>query len=831
MSSDFSVDDCEFYTFRDGNHVRWYTPGEMEAKLNQITEMIERMSQRMERLEVQPRPAEVNDQNREEPVHIRRDRNQEPEIDNPFYDDNHSSGSSRVRPRGNRMFRGRAGGIRDRGHAMPMRNPNDRYEGGRPQQRYEAEPARGRNDNDLGDLLERKKINLAASEFNGYAIDWWDQIVISRRRNGERPVETWEEMATLMWQRFVPAHYQRELHTKLRRLTQGTKSVEDYHQEMERLMIKADVFEPEDATMARFLSGLNRDLQDRMELQEYQDMYEMLHKAILLEQQLKRKGTNRFTTGTSSRPTYRDDKAVYPTRPKFEAKPGQNADLKGKPEVTSARTRDIECFKCRGKGHYANKCPIQRAMILLDTGEVVSEAESKAGPKYDDEPEEEYAAGGELLVARRVLVSQEPVRDEDQRENLFHTRCIIMGKTCSMVIDGGSCTNVASQNMVEKLGMQTIKHPHPYNLRWLNNQRQLKVTKQVTVPFKIGRYEDEVLCDVLPMEAGHILLGRPWQFDRKAIHDGFTNKHSFEHQGRKVVLVPLSPHEAVLERQPFILLMFKSTLASTSDSEPELPSRISWVLQDYADVFPEDNPGGLPPIRGIEHQIDLVPGASLPNRPAYRTNSTETKELQCQVDELMAKGYIRESLSPCAVPVLLVPKKDGTWRMCVDFRAINNITVKYRHPIPRLDDMLDELYGSSVFTKIDLKSGYYQIRMKEGDEWKTAFKTKHGLYEWLVMPFVLTNAPSTFMRLMNHVLRLFIGVFVVVYFDDILIYSKSLEEHVNHLKQVLEVLRKERLFGNFKKCSFCTDNVVFLGFVVSSQGIQVDEEKIKSIRD
>ncbi|XP_024014542.1 uncharacterized protein LOC112088496 [Eutrema salsugineum] len=553
----------------------------MEAKLNQITEMMERMSQRMERLEGQLRPAEVNDQNREEPMHIRRDRNQEPEIDNPFYDDNHSSGSSRVRPRVNRMFRGRAGGIRDRGHAMPARNPNDRYEGGRPQQRYEAEPARGRNDNDLGgmklripafygksdpnaflewekkvdiifgcqDLPERKKINLAASDFNGYTIKWWDQIVISRRRNGERPVETWEEMATLMRQRFVPAHYQRELHTKLRRLTQVTKSVEDYHQEMERLMIKADVFEPEDATMARFLSGLNRDLQDRMELQEYQDMYEMLHKAILLEQQLRRKGTNRFTTGSSLRPTYRDDKAVYPTRPKSEVKPGQgSADLKGKAEVTSARTRDIECFKCRGKGHYANKCPNQRVMILLDTCEVVSEAESEAEPKYDEEPEEEYAAGGELLVARRVLVSQEPVREEDQRENLFHTRCIVMGKTCSMVIDGGSCTNVASQSMVEKLGMQTIKHPHPYNLRWLNNQRQLKVTKQVTVPFKIGRYEDDVLCDVLPMEAGHILLGRPWQFDRKAVHDGFTNKHSFEHQGRKVMLAPLSSHEVYLDQ-------------------------------------------------------------------------------------------------------------------------------------------------------------------------------------------------------------------------------------------------------------------------------------------
>ncbi|XP_024014507.1 uncharacterized protein LOC112088457 [Eutrema salsugineum] len=591
-------------------------------------------------------------------------------MDSPFYADNHSSGSSRVRPRGNRgAHHGRAGGNRDRGNDYPARN-NYRREGGRPlrpvQERREAELARGRNDNDLGgmklrisalygkndpdaflewekkvdivfncqDLSERKKINLAASEFNGYAIDWWDQIVTCRHRNGEQPVETWDEMATLMRQRFIPSHYHRDLHTKLRRLTQGTKSVEDYHQEIERLMLKAD---------------------DRMELQEYNDMAEMLHKAVLVEQQIKRKGTSRYTPVTSSRPTYRDDKAAYPSRsnnqPRTDTRPNQNI---GKTEVNSSRTRDIECFKCRGKGHYANKCPNQRAMLMLDTGEIVSDHEEETEPVYDEEETEERAVSGELLVAWRVLIAQERIKEEDQRENLFHTQCLVQGKVCSLIIDGGSCTNVASTSMVDKLGLETRKHPHRYNLRWLNNQRQLKVTKQVTVPISIGRYEDEVVCDVLPMEVGHLLLGRPWQFDKKAIHDGFSNKHTFEHQGRKIVLAPLSPHEVYLDqvkleqnskgknflsdpqntlhqkreseknlemacegnpvskesflvrpsevkyalatKQSFVLLIFKDALASHTNPEPVLPSKISHVMQEFADVFPEDDPGGLPPI-------------------------------------------------------------------------------------------------------------------------------------------------------------------------------------------------------------------------------------------
>ncbi|XP_010527366.1 PREDICTED: uncharacterized protein LOC104804721 [Tarenaya hassleriana] len=645
-----------------------------------------------------------------------------------------------------------------------------------------------------------------------------------------------------MRKRYVPPHFHRELQRKYRRISQGAKTVEEFFEEFEHLRSRLELDEDEEAVMAQFLDGLNERIARKVERHPYRDLHELLHLAVQIEKQNQRKQTrlSKFKNPPSLSSPIAKTPAITRKEPS-ENRSNRDYREKGKSPETSqtkpthdaprdTRTREIMCYKCRGRGHMARDCPNSRVMIITDKGEYESLDEEEAD---DLEEEIEYPDSGELLVTRRVLSTMVNPDETAQRETIFHTRCTIQGKVCGLIIDSGSCTNVASAYMVKKLGLTPEKHLHPYKLQWLNNQGEIKVSERVKIPFSIGRYHDEVVCDVVPMQAGHMLLGRPWQFDREVMHDGRANQYTLIHNKKKIVLAPLTPsqvHEMQLrlaketevkkenfymrssqvekalrqECPSVILMVFKDQITLRTDSSHE-NSAISRLLDQFQDVFPEDIPAGLPPIRGIEHQIDLVPGAPLPNRPAYRMNPEETKELEKQ--------------------------KDGTWRMCVDCRAINNITVKYRHPIPRLDDMLDELSGATIFSKIDLKSGYHQVRMKEGDEWKTAFKTKQGLYEWLVMPFGLTNAPSTFMRLMNHILRAFIGKFVVVYFDDILVYSRTAVDHVTHLEQVLTTLRRESLYANLKKCSFCTNEIVFLGFVVSSSGLRVDEEKIKAITE
>ncbi|GJZ67516.1 putative reverse transcriptase domain-containing protein [Tanacetum coccineum] len=254
------------------------------------------------------------------------------------------------------------------------------------------------------------------------------------------------------------------------------------------------------------------------------------------------------------------------------------------------------------------------------------------------------------------------------------------------------------------------------------------------------------------------------------------------------------------------------------------------VIRNFPEVFPDDLPG-LPPSRQVEFRIELVPGAAPVARAPYRLAPSELKELSDQLKELLEKGFIRPSSSPWGAPVLFVKKKDGSFRMCIDYRELNKLTVKNRYPLPRIDDLFDQLQGSSVYSKIDLRSGYHQLRIREEDIPITAFRTRYGHYEFQVMPFGLTNAPAVFMDLMNRVCKPYLDKFVIVFIDDILIYSKNKEEHEKHLKIILELLKNEQLFAKFSKCDFWLESVQFLGHVINNKGVHVDPAKVEAIRN
>jgi RNase H-like domain found in reverse transcriptase/Reverse transcriptase (RNA-dependent DNA polymerase) len=259
----------------------------------------------------------------------------------------------------------------------------------------------------------------------------------------------------------------------------------------------------------------------------------------------------------------------------------------------------------------------------------------------------------------------------------------------------------------------------------------------------------------------------------------------------------------------------------------EVPEYLRQEGSDFSETFDPDKASELPDLGGVEHAIET--DGPVPYGPLYNLSEIQLEALRLYLQDAIRKRWIRPSTSPAGAPILFVPKKDGGLRLCVDYRGLNKVTIKNRHPLPLIDETLDRLVGAQVFTKLDLKDAYHRVRIREGHEWKTAFRTRYGHFEYLVMPFGLANAPATFQAYINTALAGLLDRFVVVYLDDILIYSKNIEEHHDHVRQVLTRLRKNNLFCKLSKCEFDVPEVEFLGFIVGIEGVRADPERIRSI--
>ncbi|GKA20970.1 putative reverse transcriptase domain-containing protein [Tanacetum coccineum] len=320
--------------------------------------------------------------------------------------------------------------------------------------------------------------------------------------------------------------------------------------------------------------------------------------------------------------------------------------------------------------------------------------------------------------------------------------------------------------------------------------------------------------DLMPVELGSfdVIVGMDW----------LAKYHTLIVCDEKVVRIPYGDEVLIIRAQV--------TYKKVEDKSEEKRLEDVPIIQEFSKVFPEDLPG-LPPARQVEFQIDLVPGAAPVARAPYRLAPAKMQELSTQLQELSNRGFIRPSSSPWGAPILFVKKKDGSFRMCINYRELNKLTVKNRYPLLRIDDLFDQLQGSRVYSKIDLRSGYHQLRVRKEDVLKTAFRNRYGHYEFQVMPFGFTNAPTIFMDLMNRVFKPYLDRFVIVFIDDILIYSKSIKEHEGHLKLILKLLKEEELYAKFSKCEFWLSKAQFLGYVNDSEGIHVDPAKIESIKD
>lgn len=430
----------------------------------------------------------------------------------------------------------------------------------------------------------------------------------------------------------------------------------------------------------------------------------------------------------------------------------------------------------------------------------------------------------------------------------------INGVTATMLVDSGASDNFISSSFMNSNRIAATEAGSNNVVMLADGSRHTCNLLVRDAHVSVGQYQDRLDLRAIPLEKYDVILGMPWLSHVNPTIDWQTKTVRVMHKhSSHSYTVPASSSDShsslnfisskqVRKQRKDISNLYlvyvslkendgKMTAVCNSLSQDYNSPIVEKLLTEYSDVFPADLPTGLPPKRVIDHKIEIIPGSSPPCGSVYRMSPSELDELKKQLMELIAHGFIRLSKSSYGAPVLFVKKKDGSMRMCIDYRALNKITVKNKYPLPRVDELFDRVRGARYFSKIDLRSGYHQVRIAEEDIEKTAFRTRYGHYEFTVLPFGLTNAPATFMHMMQLIFRDHLDDFVIVFLDDILIYSKSYDEHINHVRKVLTLLRENKLYAKASKCEFFKTRISFLGHVVSADGISMEESKVKAVTE
>jgi hypothetical protein len=422
---------------------------------------------------------------------------------------------------------------------------------------------------------------------------------------------------------------------------------------------------------------------------------------------------------------------------------------------------------------------------------------------------------------------------------------ILHGHSALVLLDSGAEHTYISADWVQRHNIRPI--PIPDCEAAMIDGTPLSVVGQLqTSILRLATFQTSVAPRVVPISGYDVILGRSWLRKVKPTINWDSGTTTVNSKGRQYIIPPASFPSNTSATNPIgvitaiqykkvhdpqdDLYVIRVGSPDTTASTPAVDPQVQQLLQQFVDVFPSQLPKGLPPSRAIDFEIELEPGKPPPSRPTYRLSSEELAELKSTLTDLLDNEFIKPSVSPFGAPILFVKKKDGSRRMVIDYRGLNSITIKNKYPLPRIDESLDQLSGAAIFSKLDLASGYHQCLIAAGDTHKTAFRTRYGHFEFRVLPFGLTNAPATFMRMMNDIFRPLLDKCVLVYLDDILVYSRTAEEHLGHLQQVLSLLRQNRLYAKMSKCAFMLPSVDFLGHIVSADGIKPDPGKLQAIQ-
>lgn len=517
----------------------------------------------------------------------------------------------------------------------------------------------------------------------------------------------------------------------------------------------------------------------------------------------------------------------------------QNSNQSGKGRAPFCRLSPTEfaryraeghCFQCGGKSHSRRDCPNKELMVLVVQEEEGEEFVDAEGDEKEEEETTEFAECAALSAKSAMGISS---------PRTIKLRGMVNNKQALVLIDSGATHNFIDYRLMKELGLKA-ENTRSFGVITGSGKpvRGGGVCRDVTMTMQ----DYSVTSDFLPLELNNvdIILSIQWLETLGEMRVNWKlQTMKIPVDGKMVLLkgvpdissseVSVKAMKKVLEQKELSVVVECRAMVAEPKEEKRVPKILTRLLAHYSGVFEE--PNGLPPPHDREHAITLTQGSNPVSVRPFMYPHAQKEEIERQVTAMLKAGIIQESISPFSSPVLLVKKKDGSWRFCVDYRALNKATVLDSYPIPMIDQLLDELRGAKVFSKLDLRAGYHQIRVKAEDVPKTAFMTHDGHYEFLVMPFGLTNAPATFQSVMNEVFRPYLRQFVLVFFDDILVFSKNHEEHAEHLQLVLEKLQQHQLYANKKKCEFGCLSIEYLGHIISENGVEVDKNKIAAMTE